>query len=97
MSCPTSFANSIKVKVKVDKVCLIWVLIADYFFSRFCIKPRILQGISNVDMSLLLFGERISMPICIAPVGVQGMANAMAEMASAQGIQQLIGIMVVKC
>ena len=97
MSCPTSFANSIKVKVKVDKVCLIWVLIADYLFSRFCIKPRILQGISNVDMSLLLFGERISMPICIAPVGVQGMANAMAEMASAQGIQQLIGIMVVKC
>lgn len=50
-----------------------------------------------MDMSLLLFGERISMPICMAPVGVQGMANAMAEMASAQGIQQLIGLMVVKC
>lgn len=58
------------------------------FFSRFRIKPRILQGISGVDMSLLLFGERISMPICMASVGVQAMANTMAEMASAQGIQR---------
>ena len=59
-----------------------------YFFSRFRIKPRILQGISNVDMSLSLFGERISMPICMAPVGLQAMANTLAEMASAQGSQQ---------
>lgn len=51
------------------------------------IKPRMLHGISDVDMSLSLFGERISMPICMAPVGVQAMANTNAEMASAQGIQ----------
>ena len=38
-----------------------------------------------MDMSLSLFGERISMPICLAPVGVQAMANTMAEKASAQG------------
>ena len=46
-----------------------------------------LRGISDVDMSLSLFGERINMPICMAPVGVQAMANTNAEMASAQGIQ----------
>ena len=45
-----------------------------------------LRGISKVDMSLSLFGEKISMPICMAPVGVQAMANTMAERASAQGI-----------
>lgn len=39
-----------------------------------------------MDMSSSLFGEKISMPICMAPVGVQAMANTMAEMASAQGI-----------
>ena len=54
-------------------------------FFRLRIKPQILRGISDVDMSLFLFGERVSMPICIAPVGVQAMANTMAEMASAQG------------
>ena len=59
-----------------------------YHFSRLLIRPQILRGISEVDMSLSLFGERISMPICMAPVGVQGMANSMAEMASAQGIHQ---------
>ena len=46
-----------------------------------------MQGISNVDMSLSLFGERIRMPICMAPVGLQAMANTLAEMASAQGSQ----------
>ena len=46
-----------------------------------------MQGISNVDMSLSLFGERISMPICMAPVSLQAMANTLAETASAQGIK----------
>lgn len=55
------------------------------FPLRLRIRPRILCGISVVDLSLSLYGEKISIPICIAPVGIQAMANPMAEKASAQG------------
>jgi len=61
-----------------------------WVFFRLRIKPQILRGISDVDMSLFLYGERISMPICMAPVGVQAMANTMAEMASVQGTVSIL-------
>ena len=54
-------------------------------FFRLRIRPRILCGISDVDLSLSLYGEKINIPICMAPVGIQAMANPMAEKASAQG------------
>ena len=57
------------------------------FVIRLRIKPRVLLGISDVDMSLFLLGKQISLPICMAPVGVQAMANSKAEVASAQGIR----------
>ncbi|KAL9954648.1 hypothetical protein ACROYT_G042213 [Oculina patagonica] len=66
-------------------------------YKRLLIRPQILRGISEVDMSLSLFGERISIPICMAPAGLQAMANSMAEMASAQAAQDAETCMVLSC
>jgi (S)-2-hydroxy-acid oxidase len=51
-------------------------------FQRLRILPRMLVDVTNVDMSTTILGERISMPICIAPSAMQRMAHPDGEVAT---------------
>jgi len=52
-------------------------------FERWGIVPRMLCDISNRDFSVSLFGDRLPLPLLVAPIGVQAAAHAEGEKASA--------------
>ena len=43
--------------------------------ARLRIRPRMLQGITKIDMSIHFLGKKLSMPILIAPTAMQRMAH----------------------
>ncbi len=48
-------------------------------FERWGIKPRMLSGAAERDLSVELFGRRYPTPIFMAPIGVVGVMDAAAE------------------
>jgi len=54
-----------------------------------------LQDVSKLDLSLTLFGQRIEMPILVAPTGGQGQAHPDGELAMARAAGAAKTIMVV--
>ena len=48
-------------------------------FKRLRIRPRMLQGIKKVDMSVTVFDKTFSMPILIAPTAMQKLAHEVGE------------------
>jgi lactate 2-monooxygenase len=57
-------------------------------FERWRIVPRHLRGVAERDMSLTLFGERLDVPLLLAPVGVLELAHADADLAVARAAAQ---------
>jgi lactate 2-monooxygenase len=60
-------------------------------FDRWRIVPRMLRDASTRDLSIELFGERLPVPLLLAPVGVLEMAHpdadlAVARAAAAEGV-----------
>ena len=53
-------------------------------FRRWRIVPRMLCGVARPDPSVELFGRRLSAPILLAPIGVQSILHADAELAVAR-------------
>jgi len=58
-------------------------------FDHWRIVPRVLTGATGRDPSTTLFGTRLAAPIITAPVGVQGIMHADAELAVARVAAQL--------
>jgi len=52
---------------------------------RLRIRPRVLRGISQVDLSTTILGERITLPVGIAPTATQKLAHPDGERATARG------------
>ena len=52
---------------------------------RLRIRPRVLCGISEVDLSTTVLGEKVSLPIGIAPTATQKLAHPDGEQATAKG------------
>ncbi|MGA7904539.1 MAG: alpha-hydroxy-acid oxidizing protein [Terrimicrobiaceae bacterium] len=50
-------------------------------YERIMLLPRVLVDVSVRDMSTTVLGERVSMPILIAPTALQGLAHAEGEIA----------------
>ena len=44
-----------------------------------------LKGITNVDVSILFLGKKLSMPILIVPTAMQKMANNVGERGAVRG------------
>lgn len=44
-----------------------------------------LRGVENADLSTTILGERISMPICVAPTAFQKLGHPDGEVATARG------------
>ncbi|XP_043912482.1 hydroxyacid oxidase 1 [Protopterus annectens] len=51
-------------------------------FSRWTLNPRVLRDVSVLDTSTTVLGQRISMPICVAPTAMQRMAHPAGETAT---------------
>lgn len=54
-------------------------------FEKWQIVPRMLCDTSTRDLSIELFGKKISYPILCAPIGVQSIVHPEGELASARG------------
>ena len=52
---------------------------------RLRLQPCMLQGVTDVDMSVRVLGERISMPLGVAPMGLQRMVIDDGELATVRG------------
>jgi isopentenyl diphosphate isomerase/L-lactate dehydrogenase-like FMN-dependent dehydrogenase len=53
-------------------------------YNRYQLLPNVLIDVSKIDISIEIFGERISMPLCIAPAAMQKMAHPDGEIATAK-------------
>ncbi len=53
-------------------------------FDRFELRPRMLQGVREVDPSVTLFGQRYSGPVFISPTAMQKLAHPDGELAMAR-------------
>jgi len=53
-------------------------------FERWQIVPRMLRDVSQRDLSVELFGERLPAPLLLAPIAVLGMAHRQADLAVAR-------------
>ncbi|CAG9830778.1 unnamed protein product [Diabrotica balteata] len=58
-------------------------------FFRYKIRPRCLRNVENIDLSTVVLGEKISMPIGIAPSGMQKMAHPMGEIAVVKAAEEM--------
>jgi isopentenyl diphosphate isomerase/L-lactate dehydrogenase-like FMN-dependent dehydrogenase len=57
-------------------------------FQKLAIMPRVLTGIKQVDTSMNLLGQRLSMPIYVTPMANHGVVHPLAEVGSAQGARK---------
>jgi isopentenyl diphosphate isomerase/L-lactate dehydrogenase-like FMN-dependent dehydrogenase len=58
-------------------------------FRRWRIVPRFLRDVSRRDIGIDLLGRQLPAPVLLAPVGVQGMLHAEAELAVARAARSL--------
>ncbi|GAB3996484.1 alpha-hydroxy acid oxidase [Spirosoma daeguense] len=53
-------------------------------FERWQIVPRMLRNVENPDLSVDLFGQKLSSPLLLSPIGVLEMAHSDADLAVAR-------------
>ena len=63
-------------------------------FGRFYLRPRVLVDVGDVDLSIDLLGERLSMPVLLAPTAFQRLAHPDGEKASARAARAAGTLMV---
>jgi lactate oxidase len=54
-------------------------------FNRWIIEPRFLAGIKTPDLTTIVLGSRLSLPVITAPMGGQGLAHALREIPNVKG------------
>lgn len=52
-------------------------------FNRYRIRPRVLRNVENIDLSATVLGQRVSIPVGIAPSGWHKMAHPVGEAGTA--------------
>lgn len=52
--------------------------------DRWYLIPRVLRNVSSVDVSVLVLGQRLSLPVCVAATAMQRMAHPEGETATAR-------------
>jgi lactate 2-monooxygenase len=58
-------------------------------FDRWCIVPRHLRNVAERDLRVKLFGQTLSVPFLLAPIGVQGIIHPDGEVAVAKAAASL--------
>jgi 4-hydroxymandelate oxidase len=64
-------------------------------FDRVRIRPHVLTDVSRVDIEATLLGQRVSMPILLAPTAYHRLAHPEGEVATARGAGEAGALMVV--
>src|SRR5439155_11974214 len=54
-------------------------------FARWALRPRILRDVSKRDTKTVLLGERVSMPVCVAPTSFHALVHPDGGVATARG------------
>ena len=54
-------------------------------FARWMFRPRVLRGANEPDPSIALFGDRISMPVIVAPWAYQRLVHPEGDVGTARG------------
>src|SRR3989449_9365987 len=55
-------------------------------FGRWALRPRVLTDVSKRDTKTVLLGERVSMPVCVAPTSFHALVHPEGEVATARGV-----------
>jgi 4-hydroxymandelate oxidase len=63
-------------------------------YGRIKLLPRVLCGVGTPDLSTTVLGTRVSLPVLIAPMAMQGMAHAEAEAGTARAAREADTVMV---
>lgn len=58
-------------------------------FERWRLVPRMLRDVAERDLSVDLFGERLSVPLLLAPIGAQSIIHEAGDLASARAAAAL--------
>ncbi|MFD0412569.1 alpha-hydroxy-acid oxidizing protein [Streptomyces sp. NPDC127108] len=58
-------------------------------FERWRLLPRMWKGVSERDMSVTLFGQRLDAPVLLAPVAAQTVAHPEGELASVRAAAEV--------
>jgi hypothetical protein len=53
-------------------------------YDKFKIRQRVLVDVAEVDTSITIFGEKVSLPFAFAPSAMQGLAHSDAEKGTAR-------------
>src|SRR5439155_1464873 len=51
-------------------------------FGRWALRPRVLRDVSKRDTRTVLLGERVSMPVCVAPTSFHALVHPDGEVAT---------------
>ncbi len=62
-------------------------------FDNYRIRPRVLRNVRDLDMSTTILGERVSLPIGVAPSGWHKMAHPEGEVGTARAVKALGSVM----
>jgi len=54
-------------------------------FGRITFRPRFLVEVDKLDLTTTLFGQKLAMPILVAPTGTHGLFHPEGELATARG------------
>src|SRR5437764_12083482 len=52
-------------------------------FGRWRLLPRVMRGVTEPDLRTTVLGQAVSMPVLLAPVGLQRLVHDAGELASA--------------
>lgn len=52
--------------------------------TEIALRQRVLRDVSNIDLSTTLFGQKLSMPVVLGPVGISGMSARRGEVQAAR-------------
>ena len=58
-------------------------------FRRWSLRSRVLADVSRIDLTTVVAGETLSMPILAAPTGLSGLAHPSGEVAVARATESL--------
>jgi L-lactate dehydrogenase (cytochrome) len=55
--------------------------------ARLALRQRVLRDVSEIDLSAELFGQRLAMPVALAPIGLAGLSARRGEVQAARAAQ----------
>lgn len=75
-----------------DELTLNWNRTA--LANRYYLKPRVMRDVSRIDITKYIFGDKLSMPIGVAPTALHKMVYPKGELATVKACDRINSLMV---